>query len=132
MFRFFLGSSDYPYLAYKTYFDGENYKTKAGQMKFWNNTDNPDDPENGMIMIKYPLWFYLEIIEVDSVLEFDTNSHALLYDCNVFLGLVMERAWIISRTRSLPDVEIGRMRRKLKHAKIDVSDLNFVDQDDCR
>jgi len=66
------------------------------------------------------------------VIDTDYDTHTLIYSCGKVLGLAhVEQAWILSRTRTLPQATIDRLMAKMTAGGVDVGHFSKTDQTGC-
>ncbi|XP_019958753.2 apolipoprotein D-like isoform X2 [Paralichthys olivaceus] len=66
------------------------------------------------------------------VLSTDYQSYALVYSCSDYFSLFhIDFAWILARTRALPEDVVGRLHDELTAAGVDVNRLTVTNQTGC-
>lgn len=60
----------------------------------------------------------------------DYDNYSLVYSCTQIIPKVVkfELAWILARTKTLPDATVNQLRSQLKEAKIDINLFKITDQ----
>lgn len=66
------------------------------------------------------------------VLSTDYQSYALVYSCSGYFGLFhIDFAWILARTRTLPEDVLSQLHDKLAAAGVNINRLTVANQTGC-
>ena len=69
-----------------------------------------------------------------NVWQTDYSTYVLVYSCTQILTNVLksETAWVLSRTRTLPNNKVDQLKATLEQNGIDTSDFEIIDQLNCQ